>query len=94
MKNIDAGKVNILWNSQKVRKYVRFISTSLDVVHDNKIIWLLQIRSEVNVLYLNGKNVLYPKIANIVWKFIQAGEKNYNKLRNNLWKFTDIIQYV
>ena len=30
--------------------------------------------SEEKFLYLNGKNVLDPKIANIVWKFIQADE--------------------
>ena len=52
------------------------------------------IHTEENFLYLNGKNVLYPKVAEIIWKFIQADEKNYNKLRNNLCQFKKIFQYV
>ena len=48
---------------------------------------------EENYLYLNGKNV-NPKIANIIWKLIQADEKNYSKLRNNVCHFKDIFQYV
>ena len=31
--------------------------------------------TEENFLYLNGKNALYPKIAEIIWKFVQADEK-------------------
>ena len=50
--------------------------------------------TEENFLYLNGKNVLYPKVAEIIWKFIQADEKNYSKLRNNLCQFKNIFQYV
>ena len=49
---------------------------------------------EENFLYLNGKNVLYPKVSKIIWKFIQNDEKNYNKLRNNLCQFKNIFQYV
>ena len=85
MKNIDTGKVKFLWKSQKVGKFVRFVCKSLDVVSDNKLIWFLQIYPEENILCLNEKNVLYPKTVNIVLKFIQVDEKNYNKIRNNLW---------
>ena len=50
--------------------------------------------TEENFLYLNVKNVLYPKVAEISWKFIQADEKDYNKLRNNLCQFKNIFQYI
>ena len=49
---------------------------------------------EEHLLYLNGKNVLYPKIAEIVWKFINKNKKNYNQLRNDLCQFKEIFQYV
>ena len=49
---------------------------------------------EENFLYLNGKNIPYPKVSEIIWKFIQNDEKNYNKLRNNLCQFKNIFQYV
>ena len=47
-----------------------------------------------NFLYLNGQNTLYPKVVEIIWKFIQTDEKNYNKLRNNLCQLKNIFQYV
>ena len=31
-------------------------------------------------LYLNGKNVLYPRVVEIISEFIHKNEKNYNKL--------------
>ena len=37
-----------------------------------------------NFSYLNRKNVLHPRIADIVWRFICKGENNYKKLRENL----------
>ena len=49
---------------------------------------------EENFVYLNGKNVLYPKVSEIILNFIQKDEKNYNKLRNNLCQFKNIFQYV
>ena len=49
---------------------------------------------EEHFLYLSGKNVLYPKIAEIVCKFIEETEKNYRQLRNNLYQFKEIFQYV
>ena len=48
---------------------------------------------EENFVYLNGENVLYPKVSEIIWNFIQKDEKNYNKLRNNLCYFKNIFQY-
>ena len=52
------------------------------------------ISKKEHFLYLNGKNVLYPKIAEIVWKFINENEKTSNQLRNNLCQFKEIFQYV
>ena len=49
---------------------------------------------EEHFLYLNGKNVLYQKIGEIVWKFIHENENIYNQLRNNLCQFKEIFQYV
>ena len=45
-------------------------------------------------LYLNSKNVLYPKVAEIVWKFIAEDDKNYNKLRNNVCQLKEIFHDV
>ena len=28
------------------------------------------------MIYLNGKNILYPKVAEIIWRFIKFDEKN------------------
>ena len=49
---------------------------------------------EEHFLYLNGKNVLYQKIREIVWKFIYENENIYNQLRNNFCQFKEIFQYV
>ena len=49
---------------------------------------------EENFVYLNGKNVLYPKVSEIILNFIQQDEKNYSKLRNNLCQFKSIFQYI
>ena len=40
-----------------------------------------------NFSYLNGKNMLHPKIAHIIWRFISEDEQNYKKLRENLQKY-------
>ena len=34
------------------------------------------------------------KVAEIIWKFIEVDEMNYEKLRNNLSQFKNIFQYV
>ena len=49
---------------------------------------------EENFFYLNGKNMLYPKVAEIFWKFIQVDEKTYNKLPNDICQFKNIFQYI
>ena len=44
--------------------------------------------------YLNSKNVLYPKVSEIVWTFIAEHENNYKKVRENLRRNKFIFQYV
>ena len=39
-----------------------------------------QVCLEENLVYLNGKNVLYPKVSEIILNFIKKDEKNYNWL--------------
>ena len=57
---------------------------------------ILQVHlSRENFICLNDKNVLHPKIADMVWSFKSQDENNYNLLlRSNLCKFKDIFQYV
>ena len=50
--------------------------------------------SKENCVYLNGKNLLYPKASDIIYKFIEVDEKNCGQLRNNLCHFKNIFQYV
>ena len=33
-----------------------------------------------NLIYLNGKNVIYPRVADIVWKYLEENEENFDKL--------------
>ena len=47
---------------------------------------------EKNFLYLNGKNVLCRRVADIISEFISENENNYSKLRNNLSQFKNIFQ--
>ena len=49
---------------------------------------------EVNFLYLNGKNVLEPKVPEILTNFLAEGEKNDVFLRNTLSQYKNIFQYV
>ena len=37
-----------------------------------------------NFLYLNGKNVIYAKVAQIVMDYIEKDENNFDKLKNKL----------
>ena len=37
-----------------------------------------------NFLYLNGKTIIYPRVTEIVMNYIEADEKNFNKLRRKL----------
>ena len=49
---------------------------------------------EENFLYLNGKNVLQPKVLEILTSFLAEDEKNYVLLGNNLSQYKKIFQYV
>ena len=49
---------------------------------------------EKRFLYLNGKNVLQPKVLQIIAEFIETDEKNYRLLQNNLSAYKNIFQYV
>ena len=45
-------------------------------------------------MYLNGKNVIQPKVLQIIADFIETDEKNYKLLQNNLARYKNIFQYV
>ena len=49
---------------------------------------------EKDFVYLNGKNVLQPKVLQIISEFIEADDNNYRLLLNNLSSFKTIFQYV
>ena len=49
---------------------------------------------EKNFLYLNGRNVLQPKVLDIISEFIQEDERHYKMLQNNLSSYQNIFQYV
>ena len=52
------------------------------------------IYKEKNFLYLNGKNMLQPKVLEIITDFLQEDENNYKQLRNNLPSYKNIFQYI
>ena len=35
-------------------------------------------------LYLNSKNVIYPRVSNIVWKCLEQNEQKFDKIRKKL----------
>ena len=45
-------------------------------------------------LYLNSKNVLQPKVFEIITDFLNEDEDNYKELRKNLSSYKNIFQYV
>ena len=47
-----------------------------------------------NFLHLNGKNVIYPHVAEIVMNYIEADENNFSKLKRKLTENQKIFQYV
>ena len=49
---------------------------------------------EKNFLYLNAKNVLQPKVLEIISEFRDADENNYRLLQNNLSSYKNIFQDV
>ena len=57
-------------------------------------IFYRHIYKEKNFLYLNGKNMLQPKVLEIKTDFLQEDENNYKQLRNNLPSYKNIFQYI
>ena len=49
---------------------------------------------EKNFLYLNGKNVLQPKVFEIITDFLNEDENNYRELRNDLSSNKSNFQHV
>ena len=50
--------------------------------------------NERNFLYLNGKNVLQPKVLEIITDFLNENKNNYKELRNILLSYKNIFKYV
>ena len=42
-------------------------------------------------LYLNGKNVLQPKVSEMITEFLKEGDENYIELRNKLSQYKNIF---
>ena len=53
-----------------------------------------QICQKDNFMYLNGKNVLYPRAAEIAWEYIEKDENNFQKMKRGLILNRKIFQYV
>ena len=49
---------------------------------------------EKNFLYLNCKNMLKPKVLEIITNFINESDDNFKALRNNLFSYKNIFQYL
>ena len=49
---------------------------------------------EKNVLYLNGKNMLQPKVAELINDNLDEETNIYNEMRNNLSQYKYTFQYV
>ena len=47
-----------------------------------------------NFLYLNEKNVIYPRMAEILMNYIKANENSFGKLKRKLTGKWNIFQYV
>ena len=47
-----------------------------------------------NFMYLNSKNVIYPHVANFVWKYLEEDEENFDKIKNKLIENKKIFQFV
>ena len=47
-----------------------------------------------NFMYLNGKNVIYPQVADIVWKYLEDDEGNFDKIKKKLIENKKIFQFV
>ena len=47
-----------------------------------------------NFMYLNGKNVICPRVAEIVWNYIGEDRQNFNKIKKRLVCNMKIFQFV
>ena len=47
-----------------------------------------------NFLYLNSKNVIYLQVADIVWKYLEQDEHNFDKIRKKLIETKKVFQFV
>ena len=47
-----------------------------------------------NFFYSNGKNVIYPHGAKIVWKYFEENEKKFHKLKQKLIENKKNFQFV
>ena len=47
-----------------------------------------------NFLYLNGKNVIDPHVADIVQKYLEKDEENFEKIKKKLIKNKKIFLFV
>lgn len=45
-------------------------------------------------MYLNGKNVLQPKVLEVITKFLNEDENNYKEMRNTFSIYKNIFLYV
>ena len=45
-------------------------------------------------LYLNGKNILQPKVLQKIADFVEKDKKNYKLLQNNLARYKNMFWYV
>ena len=49
---------------------------------------------EENLMYSNGKTVIYSTVAEIVLKSLEADTKSFPLLRENLFRFKNIFHYI
>ena len=47
-----------------------------------------------NFLYLNDKNVIYPRVADIVWKYLEQDEQTLARLEKKLRENKKLFQFV
>ena len=47
-----------------------------------------------NFFYLNRKNVMYLRVTEVVMNYLEAGEKNFSRLKRKLIENQKIFQYV
>ena len=47
-----------------------------------------------NFFYLNGKNIIYLRVAELVINYIEADDKNFDKLKRKLIENKKIFQFV